>query len=112
MKITSMNMMTKMIMMKITTTTIMMTMITMMIMTTKMTMTKMIKEAVAAEEDPEEETETSKETAREDLLPEEADQEVIPVAPVGVRVLVLVPDPAAEAGHHQEMVPQGEVLLL
>jgi hypothetical protein len=40
---------------------------------------------------------------------EEAVQEVIPVAPVGVRVLV--PDPAAETGH-QEMVPQEEVLLL
>lgn len=35
----------------------------------------MIKEAVATEEDPEEETETNKETAREDLLLEDPDSE-------------------------------------
>lgn len=101
MKMTIMMMITmKMIMMN--TTTIMMMKIMMM---TKKTM--MIREVVEAE------TATSRETAREDLLPVEAVlvEETPVVVPEDVQILVPAPDQEAEAGHHREMVLQEEVSL-
>jgi hypothetical protein len=85
-------MMTRTTMMKIMTTTITMIM-TMMKMTTMMTAEDV---AAVAEEVPE--AETSSVTAREDLLPEEADHEVVPAQD---QTQVLAPDQAAGAGHHQ-----------
>ncbi len=107
MKITMKTMMMKMMIMKT-----MMIMTMMKITTTMRTMKMMITEAEEAAET--EETETSKETARVDLLPEEEE-----VVPVDVLVQAPAPDlgpvqaPAQVAGvdHlHQEMVPQEEVL--
>jgi len=106
MKITMKTMMMKMMIMKT------MMIMTMMKITTMRTMKMMITEAEEAAET--EETETSKETARVDLLPEEEE-----VVPVDVLVQAPAPDlgpvqaPAQVAGvdHlHQEMVPQEEVL--
>ncbi len=96
--------MTTMKMIMMNTTTIMMMKKTMM----------MIREAVEEEEVvPEAETVTSRETAREDLLPVEVVlvEETPVVVPADVQVLVSAPDQEAEAGHHQEMVLQEEVSL-
>ena len=106
MKITMKTMMMKMMIMKT------MMIMTMMKITTMRTMKMMITEAEEAAET--EETETSKETARVDLLPEE--EEVVPVdvlvqAPAPDLGPVQAPAQVAGADHlHQEMVPQEEVL--
>lgn len=111
MKMTIMMMITmKMIMMN-TTTIMMMKMMKIMMMTKK---TMMIRGVVEEEEAVQEaETATSRETAREDLLPVEAVlvEETPVVVPEDVQILVPAPDQEAEAGHHREMVLQEEVSL-
>ncbi len=113
MKMTIMMMITmKMIMMNTTTIMIMMMKMMKIMMMTKKTM--MIRGVVEEEEAvPEAETATSRETAKEDLLPVEAIlvEETPVVVPEDVQILVPAPDQEAEAGHHREMVLQEEVSL-
>jgi hypothetical protein len=113
MKIISMK--TKIMMMKTMTTKItMMKIMTTMIMMMK-TKTTMTMKTTITEED--QETETSKETAREDLLPEAVeavlveDPDVVPTQDQEEEEIPEVPDQEEEAGHPQVTELQEEVLL-
>lgn len=108
MKIISMK--TKIMMMKTMTTKITMTKIMMMKTKTTMTMKTMITEE---EEEEDQETETSKETAREDLLPEAAeavlveDPDVAPTQDQEEEEIPEVPDQEEEAGQ----IPRTQTMI-